>query len=67
MVIVHYIMRIWILSWACGHKPISLALRRLRQEDLCKFKVSLVYRMDSRTAGLHGETLSPNKQITVIM
>jgi hypothetical protein len=35
-----------------------VALRRQRQEDLCEFKASLVYRASSRRAGLHRETLS---------
>ena len=31
------------------HTPLILALGRQRQEDLCEFKVSLVYRVSSRT------------------
>ena len=30
--------------------PLILALWRQRQEDLCKFKASLVYKVSSRTA-----------------
>ena len=40
-----------------------LSLRRQRQADLYKFVSSLVYRVSSRTASLHSETLSQkNKQ-----
>ena len=35
--------------------PLIPALVRQRQADLCKFKPSLVYRMNSRT-GIHRET-----------
>ena len=34
-----------------------------RQAVPYKFKASLVYRVSARTAGLHRETLSQNKQI----
>jgi hypothetical protein len=43
--------------------PLIPALRRQRQADLCEFKVSLVYRMSSRTArATHRNSLSQNKQ-----
>jgi hypothetical protein len=38
------------------------ALGRKRQVDLCEFGTSLVYRVTSRTAGLHRETLSQKKK-----
>jgi len=31
-------------------RPLTLALRRQRQVNLCEFKASLVYRMSSKTA-----------------
>jgi hypothetical protein len=37
--------------------PLILELRRQRQVDLCEFEASLVYRVSSRTAELHSETL----------
>jgi hypothetical protein len=37
--------------------PLIPALRRQRQAELYEFKASLMYRVNSRTAGLHRETL----------
>jgi hypothetical protein len=37
------------------HTPLILVITRQRQADLCKFKVSLLYRASSRTARLHKE------------
>jgi hypothetical protein len=41
--------------------PLTPALQRQKQEDLCEFKASLVYRVNSEKPGLHRETLSQNK------
>jgi hypothetical protein len=38
--------------------PIIPTLGRQRQAYVCQFEASLVYRVISRTAGLHRETLS---------
>ena len=39
--------------------PLIPILRRQRQVNFCEFKVSLVYRLSSRTAkAIHKETLS---------
>ena len=38
--------------------PVILALERQRQADFCEFKASLVYRVSSRIAKAHRETLS---------
>lgn len=32
-------------KWGMGHMPVVLALRRLRQEDACKFEASMGYRV----------------------
>jgi hypothetical protein len=37
-------------SWAWQYIPLTTALRRQRQRDLCEFEASLVYRVSSRTA-----------------
>ena len=38
------------------------ALGRQIQVDLCELEASLVYRVSSRTLGLHSQTLSPKKE-----
>ena len=38
------------LNQAWGRTPLIPALRRQRQEDLCEFKVSLIYIVSFRTA-----------------
>jgi hypothetical protein len=38
--------------------PLILTFRRQRQEDLCEFKTSLIYRVSSGQPGLHSEILS---------
>ena len=38
------------VNWAWWHTPLVLALRKHRYGDLCAFKASLVYRVNSRTA-----------------
>jgi hypothetical protein len=42
------------------HKPLIPALKRERQSDLCEFKVSLVYSMNSRTARAVTQRNPPN-------
>ena len=37
------------ISWAVVHTPLISAPGMQRQEDLCVFEVSLVYRVSSRT------------------
>jgi hypothetical protein len=45
--------------------PLIPALRRQRQEDLCEFQASLVYRDNSRTARItQRNPVSTNKQIS---
>lgn len=44
--------------WTTALKPV---LRRQRQEDLCEFEDSLVYRASFRQPELHRETGSPKK------
>ena len=52
-------------NWAWWNMPLILALGRQRQEDLCEFKASLVYRMSSRLAETTGRPC-PKKSLNCI-
>jgi hypothetical protein len=39
-----------VYTWAWWRTPLIPALRKQRQEDLCEFEASLVYRVSSMTA-----------------
>jgi hypothetical protein len=38
------------ISWAWWPTPLNPALRKLRQEGVCRFTASLLYMVSSRTA-----------------
>lgn len=44
-----YIKKVFVFVIERWHTPFILALRRKRQENLCEFKASLVYKERSRT------------------
>ena len=43
------ICKIWPGTWQCWRTPLIPELGRQRQDDLCEFQTSLVYRASSRT------------------
>ena len=43
--------------------PLTLALERQGQADLCEFEANLVYRVNSRTASVTQRSLVSEKQI----
>ena len=43
-------LRTTVLGQAWWHRPLTPALRRQRQVDLCEFQASLGYTVNSRTA-----------------
>jgi hypothetical protein len=47
-----------------GHVPVILALRRLRQEDL-QIKASPNYKVSSKPADLHNQTLPQKKYFLI--
>lgn len=49
------------------YMPLILALDRQRQEDLCEFKASLIYRASSRTARDYTEKLSCLEKLLIVM
>ena len=61
-----FLSRINILTlagWQWWHTPLIPALGRQRQVDICEFKASLVYRVNSRTGSNATEKLEKqNKQ-----